>query len=337
MSDARAADNVANHYSSRHNQGKREREKSKIFGLRRLNNWVKSCLILQYAGDGGKYVLDLACGKGGDLEKYKNAEVGYWCAVDIAPDSVRQHARQRYNDPRSNYHFPAQLLCADAFSVDLKPHLNPVDTFDVISCQMAFHYSFATQARVEQCLKNVSECLRPGGYFIGTTTDANVLVKKLRNVEGMAFGNEVYRVQFADRHHSKRFSNDQPFGIEYTFTLEDAVDTLPEYLVPFPVLTQIAEKYGLKLELRANFHDFIREKMTEDVAAELMKKIGVLNPDGSEMSDDEWEATYIYCVFAFKKMGDAKAVAAAALKKQMTPLPERRFIPEEDVIIVERD
>ena len=42
-------------------------------------------------------VMDLACGKGGDLGKFKKAEIGYYCGIDIALESVRRDAIQRYN------------------------------------------------------------------------------------------------------------------------------------------------------------------------------------------------------------------------------------------------
>lgn len=42
------------------------------------------------------------------------------------------------------------------------------------------HYSWSTEARARRALANVSALLRPGGTFIGTMPDANVIVRKLR-------------------------------------------------------------------------------------------------------------------------------------------------------------
>lgn len=42
------------------------------------------------------------------------------------------------------------------------------------------HYSWSTEARARRALANVSALLRPGGTFIGTMPDANVIIKKLR-------------------------------------------------------------------------------------------------------------------------------------------------------------
>lgn len=51
---------------------------------------------------------------------------------------------------------------------------------DCPTLQFAMHYSWSTEARARRALANVSSLLRPGGIFIGTMPDANVIVKKLR-------------------------------------------------------------------------------------------------------------------------------------------------------------
>lgn len=54
------------------------RNQSRIIYLRSCNNWIKSTLIkqadeiLKENGINNKNLLDLACGKGGDLYKWKN-------------------------------------------------------------------------------------------------------------------------------------------------------------------------------------------------------------------------------------------------------------------------
>ena len=53
--------------------------------------------------------------------------------------------------------------------------------FDIISTQMAIHYFFESEHKLRMYLKNVSDRLRPGGYFIGTTIDSDYLVYKVRS------------------------------------------------------------------------------------------------------------------------------------------------------------
>ena len=83
-----------------------QRQNSPIIGLKNFNNWVKSVLIAKFAhpalrGNGdstsgkspnsGKYlsvsgnsrgkVLDMGCGKGGDLNKWQKAKVREYIGV----------------------------------------------------------------------------------------------------------------------------------------------------------------------------------------------------------------------------------------------------------------
>lgn len=78
---------VAEHYSARENQRVDVRESSPIIHLKKLNNWIKSVLIRRYTQP-GDYVLDLACGKGGDLIKWDFAKIGFYLGIDVAKGSI---------------------------------------------------------------------------------------------------------------------------------------------------------------------------------------------------------------------------------------------------------
>lgn len=48
--------------------------------------------------------------------------------------------------------------------------------FDLVSCQFSFHYCFESFPQAMTMLQNACECLRVGGYFIGTTPDSSEIV-----------------------------------------------------------------------------------------------------------------------------------------------------------------
>eukprot|EP00188_Purpureofilum_apyrenoidigerum_P003696 Plantae.Rhodophyta-Purpureofilum_apyrenoidigerum.ctg3922.p1 GENE.Plantae.Rhodophyta-Purpureofilum_apyrenoidigerum.ctg3922~~Plantae.Rhodophyta-Purpureofilum_apyrenoidigerum.ctg3922.p1 ORF type:complete len:327 (-),score=56.75 Plantae.Rhodophyta-Purpureofilum_apyrenoidigerum.ctg3922:302-1282(-) len=293
---------VAEHYNERRELGRAARKDSRIIHLRNFNNWVKSVLIQLHTRP-DYAVLDLACGKGGDLTKWAKAKVSSYRGCDVAHVSLQQSV-SRYNDLR-NKTFDAVFFSGDCFSVKLSDYLDkdPLDDslhFDIVSCQFAMHYAFENESRVRRLLENVTVRLKPGGFYIGTTIDSNVLVRKLRAVTGQEFGNSIYTVVFEDLN-EKCFPRDNPYGIRYRFTLDENVDDCPEFLVHFPSFMKLAAEYDLKLKLLMNFHDFYQEFTKEDRFMELFTRMNVTAQGG--MTLDEWDAIYLYTAFVFQKEG----------------------------------
>ena len=75
------ATSVANHYTSRPNVQPALRGRSVIIHLRDFNNWTKSVLIREFVSQRNLKILDLACGKGGDLMKWDKARVSHVTGV----------------------------------------------------------------------------------------------------------------------------------------------------------------------------------------------------------------------------------------------------------------
>lgn len=61
--------------------GVERREFSPIIGLKKFNNWIKSVLIGKFAHRPRGKVLDVGCGKGGDLNKWKQARIGLYVGL----------------------------------------------------------------------------------------------------------------------------------------------------------------------------------------------------------------------------------------------------------------
>ncbi|KAG5264847.1 hypothetical protein AALO_G00258690 [Alosa alosa] len=327
---------VASHYNSLQECGLAERSRSRIVHMRNFNNWLKSVLIGEILDKVRQRqrevsVLDLGCGKGGDLLKWRKGHINRLVCADIAAVSVEQ-CQQRYNDMRRKCHpneriFSAEFITADCTKELLSEKLSDESLqFDVCSCQFVYHYSFETQEQANTMMRNACERLRPGGFFIGTTPDAYELVKRLETSDTNSFGNEVYRVTFQKK-------GDYPlFGCQYDFNLEGVVD-VPEFLVYFPMFEEMAKKYNMRLVYKKTFHEFFQEKIQNEQNKSLMQRMGSLEQypggDGGKLASDrpeeyehakmhseqentrmplgtlsksEWEATSIYLVFVFEKM-----------------------------------
>lgn len=151
-------------------------------------------------------VLDLGSGKGGDLFKWEKAQIHHLICVDIAEISVQQ-CQGRYDDLAKRNRrapFTAEFIAADCTRVNIiiiifyfllllsnvststnvtlpQAHIRQkyrdasID-IDLTSCQFVFHYSFESLPQAECMLKNASENLRHGGYFIGTIPNSYELV-----------------------------------------------------------------------------------------------------------------------------------------------------------------
>ncbi|KAJ9596553.1 hypothetical protein L9F63_012425, partial [Diploptera punctata] len=186
---------VAAHYNTLEERGLAERSKSRIFYLRNFNNWVKSMMINEYLtkirqnkSHGAPIrVLDMCCGKGGDLLKWRRANITHVICADIAEVSVEQ-CQNRYNDLQNRSRnergfapvFTAEFISADCTKVRLREkYRDPSMELDLVSCQFSFHYCFESLSGAECMLRNAAECLRPGGFFIGTIPDAFEIIDQV--------------------------------------------------------------------------------------------------------------------------------------------------------------
>ena len=53
---------------------------------------------------------------------------------------------------------------------------SPEMRVDLVSVQFALHYGFESVQQAERMLQNVSDRLRPGGYFIATVPDGHAIM-----------------------------------------------------------------------------------------------------------------------------------------------------------------
>jgi len=214
-------------YGEKLKREQKTRPDSWLFHMRNFNNWVKATLIAEGNPDTSiarapLRVLDLACGKGGDLGKWLHHKrrIGNYVGVDIAPGSlvdaaIRARGKRRqlkrctftYADlgvdvlgRSGSRNLPLQELSTWSLQADpehlvgKKDEAAPVfqmiqgggialdDKFDVVSIQFAIHYMMQTKKHARHFFRTVSKLLEIGGNLIATTTDANVIVGHLMNL-----------------------------------------------------------------------------------------------------------------------------------------------------------
>ncbi|KAI9806525.1 MAG: mRNA cap guanine-N7 methyltransferase [Piccolia ochrophora] len=401
-------DVVRQHYNAVPERGRDWRKTdSRIKGLRSFNNWVKSTIIQKFSanedfnaggssstrfaegmggggldGDGprGLSILDIGCGKGGDLFKWQQApqSVDLYVGVDPAEVSIQQ-AQDRYKQMRdgggrggrggggrrSSRRFHAEFFVKDAFGEWLGdiPLIQEVGIdgsagpggggaassrwggggFDVVSMMFCMHYAFESESKARGMLRNVAGSLKKGGRFLGVIPNSDVLTDKVsqfhetrnkvtngtttttsdpqqtgepkgdearpdQKEDGEAeevpqWGNSIYRVRFPGKTPDDGVFR-PPFGWKYSYFMEEAVEEVPEYVVPWEAFRFIAEDYNLELRYREPFADIWRKEKDDPILGPLSERMGVRERGrgGLAVSDEEMEAASFYHAFCFYKV-----------------------------------
>nr|XP_022343188.1 mRNA cap guanine-N7 methyltransferase-like [Crassostrea virginica]XP_022343189.1 mRNA cap guanine-N7 methyltransferase-like [Crassostrea virginica] len=296
----------------------------------------KSLVVLDLcSGKGG----DLLKWKKAGISRLVCADIA-GTSVEQCEVRYREMMGRGHHDRYAGETFSAEFITADCTKVRLREKYQDASmTFDLCSCQFSFHYCFESLPQAKMMLQNACECLSLGGYFIGTTPNSQEIMKRLRMSENKSFGNEVYRVTYE----MDDLDSVPLFGAKYNFHLEGVVDC-PEFLVYFPMLEKLADDYGMRLLYKKPFAEFFSENAEKGEYRSLLNKMqgletypsdGLMGTESDDYTDtegtyqevvagddrpdhvkqrgppkvgtlskSEWEATTIYCVFAFQKVKD---------------------------------
>lgn len=299
--------------------------------LRRFNNWVKSMVV----HDGQSLlrkllptvqrlqILDICCGRGGDLHKWKALKPAFLYMTDASYECVAE-AAARYsvgkgmstkiplskNDPG----FPARFAVYDAFdpSSGLRSDLLLINKqrraqFHLASCQLSMHYGCFSEERMTCFLTTIAQSLCHHGLFIGTTVDDRQLMQRFRK-DGPVFGNRHYNVRFplstVERLQDAAAWNS--FGLQYFASVENAVTELPEYVVPWSTFVELSSRLGLHLVHESNFAEYFNLHKDTALGKEMMRSVvGKRNREGADelqLEPDVLEAVSIYRVFLLEKV-----------------------------------
>jgi mRNA (guanine-N7-)-methyltransferase len=118
----------------------------------------------------------------------------------------------------------------------------------------------------------------------------------------LEWGNSIYRVQFPSKTPADGIFR-PPFGWKYFFFLAEAVDTVPEYVVPWESFRGLAEDFNLELQYRKEFREVFEEEKRDRGFAELAERMGVKSRNDNLLVDEEeMEAASFYHAFCFYKV-----------------------------------
>lgn len=280
----------------------------KIF--REYHNWIKSILIYSYCSQGKenrdgkikkKSVLDLGCGRGGDILKMYHSRVseligtdpdheGLFGAIDSANVRYQSNVNKFPDFPRMTFihadgsvQFNAELQekKLQGMSPENKKMINKVFTkdkkFDIINSQFAIHYIFDSDSSVENLISNIKNYLKTDGYIVCTLFDAN----QVMNLFG---GKDIFTSWYTDDNGQrakffeivKKFEGDikdksgMSINVHMSWVSQEG-KYITEYLVSSKLMIKTMEKAGCVLvdtDLFVNTYNINREWFTKVIEHE---------------------------------------------------------------------
>jgi hypothetical protein len=253
------------------------------------NLFVKKMLITKTAAKGNT-LIDYAVGKAGDFPKWIEAKLSFVFGVDLSKDNIENRldgACARFLNYRKKfYSMPYALFVNGNSGVNIKSgdamftekgketvralfndgpkdasilgagvyrqYGKAVEGFNISSCQFALHYFFENIEKLNQFLKNVSECTKVDGYFIGSCYDGATMFHALRSVEKgksiglMADDEKIWEVT---KEYSQTTYDPDISCVGYAIDVyQDSINkTIKEYLVNFTYFTELMRGYGFEL------------------------------------------------------------------------------------------
>ena len=271
---------------------------------------------------GAGYLIDFGVCRGGDLNRWDNIGFTKVVGIDIDPECIEE-ATKRYT--KSNNKVDVTFLCGDLSKlifpkqdaacpptiklsgrIDWKKLMRETLVqkyiFDVVSSQFVIHYFFRDELSIRSYLQNVSDNLKIGGYFVGSTFDGSKVynfLKKKKEVNGNNSNKEVIW-NIKKLYDRKVFNVARPnYGMEIEVFIKSIGIPHKEYLVNFKFLEKIAKEYGLELEKIIPFSDLWKEGKD---SKEYNSKI---TTDIQTMSNDEKKFSFLFSGFVFKKIKHA--------------------------------
>jgi hypothetical protein len=253
------------------------------------NLFVKKMLITKTAAKGNT-LIDYAVGKAGDFPKWIEAKLAFVFGIDLSKDNIENRldgACARFLNYRKKfYSMPYALFVNGNSGVNIKSgdamftekgkeivralfndgpkdesilgkgvyrqYGKAADGFNVSSCQFALHYFFENIEKLNQFLKNISQCTKVDGYFIGCCYDGATMFHALRSLErGKSIGlmmddDKIWEVT---KEYSQTTYDADISCVGYAIDVyQDSINkTIKEYLVNFTYFTELMKNYGFEL------------------------------------------------------------------------------------------
>lgn len=273
------------------NQNRNQRARSYFYNMRKFHNTIKRSLYNKYTNNTDN-LLDLACGKGGDLDKWVSNNIKNVVGYDIDSNSIKEAKRRitEYNSKYTNIEVHVKDLSRNIIDGNKK--------FDTIASMFAFHYFFESKDTFETIMTSIENNLKDDGIFMGTMFDGEQMRNLIKKDDFKLIDNsKELRFRVALLNESTDF-----FGNKISVFLKDTVlqDPMDEYLVYFTKFVEI-------MKLR-NF-ELIESKMFKELYVDTFK-----------LNSIEKVVSFLNRTFVFKKITQTTKESTSLCKSETSYL-----------------
>ncbi len=274
--------------------------------LRSFNNYIKSNILFTYCSPkimNNKLkklsILDLGCGRGGDIQKFFHSKIGKYVGFDPDHNGIHSStdgALSRYNNFRRKMpNFPKMdFLIADAntelnyesqlksigkmssVNKDLLESIFGTDSnnlnnikFDVFNCQLMIHFVLKNDVTWNNFCSNINNYMADDGYLLISTFDGEKLHKMFKQKNGNikeVYSEEGTRKTFFEFKSSYDHSsnNIDKTGLSYSAfvsMIKDDNNFDTEYIVTEKFLVNsLKEKCDMELVESNSFHKIYEQQ-----------------------------------------------------------------------------
>ena len=281
------------------------------------NQGVKKRLIESYCAKAHS-LLDIACGKAGDLNKWLATSLKEVYGIDKVRDNIENPVdgayarvlRMKDQDEASmrdrNFVFGTFDGSVQLTNENVQALQDPNDAFvarkviehgafDVVSCQFALHYFFANESSLDNFVFNVASFLKPGAYFVATCLNGAKVAETLGSndkVVGVSQvdGRIIWQIKRVPESKNAIKVYMESIGIE-----------MKEYLVDVSALEAKFKRYGVVPVAIKSFEDIYAEILD---SYKTSRRSPYFVKSMREMSDVEKQYSFMNMTLVFQKTGE---------------------------------
>jgi hypothetical protein len=180
------------------------------------------------------------------------------------------------------------------------------------------HYFFENPDSLQGFMRNISECTKIGGYFIGTAYDGKTifqLLKKKEPGESIQIIEDNKKIWEIIKGYNSNIFEDNSSSIGYRIDVfqESINQIIPEYLINFDYMIRVMEDYGFKLIDREEAKELgfpegsgLFNELFLNMLEEIKRNTKKKNDYGTAMNMSSYEKkiSFLNRYFIFKKMRD---------------------------------